>query len=53
VKRCVQFVSQSRLVSAVSVTLDPIDSLEISRKNSDSSENNDDQDCDSVVLSKI
>ncbi len=52
-KRAVSFVSASKLVSAVSVTIDPVDSLEVTRKNSNGSEDDDDKYCDNVVLSKF
>ena len=50
-KRAVSFVSASKLVSAKSVTIDPVDSLEVSRKTSNSSEDDDEKYTDNVVLS--
>ena len=44
-------MSASKLVSAKSVTIDPVDSLEVSRKTSNSSEDDDEKYTDNVVLS--
>ncbi len=55
-KRCVSFANSKQLVTAVSAkSCDSltIDSLEVTRKNSNSSGNNDEKDCESVCLSKI
>ena len=55
-KRCVSFAKANRLVSAASVATsqyeNTVDSLEVSRKSSSSSGNNDEKDCQSVLLSK-
>ena len=50
-RRCVSFAAENNLVSALSVNRSesiPLDSLEMARKSS-----NDEEDCDSVSLSKL